>query len=542
MPGVSTVTDSATPAPANPDLRAQIAALPPSFALALSLGAGAIGSLGLAPLFAWPLTAAGLIGLIVLLDGAHAGKTPIRAAFARGMAFGLGWFGLSMYWIGAPFLQVDGAAILAPLGIGLPVLLAAFWGVAGTIAMTRWSRDWRRVFLLAGVFGLIEWIRGHVFGGLPWNMPGYIWEAGGPMSQIAAVVGIYGLTALTILALCMPATLMDGQEPIEKRIVPTLAMALALGLAWGTGAQRLARASLETGAFTVRVVDSGLTQAEIWAPGRAIDVARRYLELTGDPSESRADVVVWPESALPFLLLDQPDVLDAIGQRLGNRVLITGVTRAEQTPAGPIYFNSAAVLDGVSGGLRLGQVYDKSRLVPFGEFIPFYDLVARLGLPIQAIQEIGNGFQPGSGPRLLIVPGAPPVAPLICFEAIFPGFLPAGDRRPEWLVNVTNDAWFSYGHSWPPIGPYQHYNQARYRAIEAGLPMARAASGGISAIIDGLGRELAKTTLGGGAVEASIPKAKKPTAFSRFGFVLTPLLVFIFIGLGTMPGASKTRL
>ena len=510
-----------------------------SQAWAASLGGGALAALGLAPLFAWPLTALGFIGLILLLDGTHGRPRPMRAAFARGFGFGLGWFGLGMYWIGAPFLQVDGAAVLAPLGIGLPVLLAAFWGAACALAIRAWKRDWRRIFLFAGVFTLCEWLRGHAFGGLPWNLPGYVWEAGGAISQIASILGIYGLTGLTLLAFCMPATLLDGKGPMEKRVVPTLAMALALGLAWGAGAQRLARTPNGPGEFVVRVVDSGLTQAEIWAPGRAIDVARRYLELTGDAAESRADVVIWPEGAMPFLLLDQPEVLDAIGQRLANRVLITGVTRQEQSAAGTTYYNSAAVLDGVNGALRLGQIYDKTRLVPFGEFIPFYPLIQRLGLPIKAVQEIGNGFEPGLGPRRLIVPGAPPAGPLICFEAIFPGYLPPADQRPEWLVNVTNDAWFSYGKGWPPFGPYQHYNQARYRAIESGLPMARAASGGISAVIDGLGRELAATTLGGGTVEATIPKGSKQTTFTKLGFVLNTILVFVFLLLGFTPGATK---
>lgn len=536
------MTLSAPPAPASADLRGTITALRGNQTWAISAGAGALASLGLAPLFLWPLTAFAFVVLVLLLDGAHAGPKSMRAAFARGLAFGLGWFGTSMYWIGAPFLQVENAAILAPLGIGLPVLLAAFWGLACAIAMRGWSQGWQRIFLFAGIFTAMEWLRGHVFGGLPWNLPGYVWEAGGPISQIASVVGIYGLTALTLLAFCMPATLFGAGGAMEKRMVPTLLVALASGLAWGAGAQRLVRTPMGGGEFVVRVVDSGLTQAQIWAPGRAIDVARRYLELTGDPAESRADVVVWPESAMPFLLLDQPDVLDAIGQRLDNRVLITGVTRAEQTAAGPVYYNSAAVLDGVNGQLRRGQVYDKTRLVPFGEFIPFYDLVVRLGLPIKAIQEIGNGFRPGLGPRQLIIPGAQTVVPLICYEAIFPGYLPKGSQRPQWLVNVTNDAWFSYGRGWPAFGPKQHYNQARFRAIESGLPMARAASGGVSALIDGLGREITATTLDGGAVEGAIPKPTPRTPFAILGFVIAPILVFLLIAIGTLPKNKKVRL
>jgi apolipoprotein N-acyltransferase len=179
--------------------------------------------------------------------------------------------------------------------------------------------------------------------------------------------------------------------------------------------------------------------------------------------------------------------------------------------------------------VRLGQIYNKSRLVPFGEFIPLWRQIEPFaaGLNLKALQEIGSGFEPGGPPGRMIVPGGPQAAFLICYESIFPDFIPRGDSRPDWLVNVTNDAWFG-----GQTGPYQHYNQSRYRAIEEGLPLARAASGGISAIIDPYGRALASTGLKGGAAEAPLPSPLPPTLYARFGGIITAVVFLLALLLG----------
>ena len=505
------------------------------------LAAGGLSALGQAPLHWWPLTAVGFSWFILLLDKARETPRPLRSAFARGFCFGAGHFLVSMYWIGAPFLQLESAKALWPLGFLLPLGLALFWGAAAAAAAAAWPDDARRIPWFAAVFTTFEWLRGTLFGGLPWALPGYVWEAGSPVSQVAAGVGVYGLTAVTVLLFCTPALVFDSRRRPEARVAPALAAALTLGLIWGAGVQRLSRTPEREGDFAVRVLDSGLTQAEKWAPGAAYTVFQRYLELTGSSQESSAEVVIWPESALPFPLLEYPELLDVLGQQLDDRVLITGLTRIHRSEgaADPVLHNSAAVLDAVNGDLRVGQIYDKVRLVPFGEFIPLWGVVQRLGLPIQAMQQIGSGFAPGPGPARMVVPGAATAAPLICFEAIFPGFVLRGADRPDWLINVTNDAWFSYGQGWPVIGPLQHYNQARYRAIEEGLPMARAASGGVSAVIDQYGREIASTGLNGGAVEATLPKRLDGTMFSRWGFLVSSMLVLVLAAARLTPGLSS---
>ena len=265
-------------------------------------------------------------------------------------------------------------------------------------------------------------------------------------------------------------------------------------------------------------------------------VFNAYLDLIDRPA-SKADIVVWPESAMPFLLLEQPELLSEIGEKLGDRVLITGVARREMRRGKDVYFNSAVVLDGVGGTLRAGQAYNKSRLVPVGEFIPFWTYIEPLadGLHLKALQQIGSGFEPGDPPTRIVVPGAPDVAIMICYEAIFPGFVPRGAERPGWLVNVTNDAWFG-----GQTGPYQHFNESRYRAIEEGLPLARAASGGISAIVDPYGRVIAKTGLRGGAAEGILPAALEPTLFAAHNRIVTAIVFLVLAALGmALPRARK---
>jgi apolipoprotein N-acyltransferase len=380
-------------------------------------------------------------------------------------------------------------------------------------------------------------------------LPGYVWTPGEPISQLASVIGIYGLTLLTLLAAAAPASVADGQSGAGRRFAPILGAALAFGLIWGWGAQRIAQAPVDPpGAQPiVRVAESGLSQAEKWRyrPDQEWRVLQRYLEASGDPEESRASILIWPEGAIPtlnFFQLENPEFLAAVGRGLGDRALVTGLTRCEPRAACDAFmrgeggvnalrlYNSAAVIDGVSGAPRLSQTYDKHHLVPFGEYIPFWSLVSELD--IAPLQRIGAGFVPGPPPTRLVVPEAPPAVVLICYEAIFPGMTPRGEERPGWIISVTNDAWFGAG-----PGPHQHFAMARYRAIEEGLPLARAASGGVSAIVDSHGR-VVRSAQQQGYAEAQLPPALEETLFALWGNWLMLALVAIITSLRFAPERS----
>jgi apolipoprotein N-acyltransferase len=524
----------------------------------LALIAGAVATLGHAPFQVTPAFVVAIMALVWLLDVATTQARPIRAAFATGFFFALGHMSSGLYWLSSAF-NVDsdawGPLWGVPATLALAAGMALFWGAGCALAALFWSRDLRRLPVLALALFSAEWVRGHVFGGFPWLLSGYVWAAGAPISQLASVVGIYGLTLLTLLFAAAPAAAADGQFTPAKRFAPVLAAALACGMAWGWGATRIASAPIDPpGAQPiVRVADAGVSQAEKWrySPDQEWRLLARYLQASGPADENAASIVIWPEGAIPtlnFFMLDNPQFLAALGRGLGDRALITGLSRCEPTPAcnAWIYerrgdpdalrlYNSATVIDGVGGQARLSeQVYDKRRLVPFGEFIPLWSLVSQLN--IAPLQRIGAGFEAGAQPTRLIVPDAAPAVVLICYEAIFPGMIPRGAERPGWIVSVTNDAWFGDG-----TGPWQHYEMARYRTIEEGLPMARAASGGVSAIVDSFGRDVASTHRRGGFAQAQIPSALGETAFARWGFLLLPLLIVCVAALAFIGRSGPRR-
>lgn len=525
-------------------IQAWFAARTPWQRRGIAAAAGAMATLGHAPFQLTLFFVIAITILVWLLDVSATKTKKLWSAFSIGWFFGVGHFTTGLYWVAAAF-NVDsdawGPVWGIPATLGLASGLALYFGLGAVLAMLLWTSDIRRIAAFAMAFFASEWLRGHLFGGFPWLLPAYVWTPGEPISQLASLIGAYGLTLLTFLIAAAPASLADRGESAGRRFAPVLVAALGVGMAWGWGAQHIASAPVEPpGAQpVVRVADSGLGQSEKWQarPDQEWRVLQRYLEATGAPSDDNADsIVIWPEGAIPtlhFFQLDDARFLNAIGRGLGDRVLITGLTRCEPRPICDAFwrgevsgdqlrlFNSAAVIDGVNGEARISQTYDKHHLVPFGEYIPLWNLVSNLN--IAPLQRIGAGFEAGPMPTRLVVPGAPPAVVLICYEAIFPGLVPHGDGRPGWIVMVTNDAWFGGG-----SGPYQHYAMARYRAIEEGLPVARAASGGISAIVDAYGREVSSTNARVEYAEAQLPPALAPTIWAQWGSILIVVL-FVFI-------------
>lgn len=544
------------------------AALKPWPRRGVALLAGALATLGHAPFQLVLVYAAAIVALVWLLDAAATRERRISAAFGVGWWFGLGHFTTGLYWISSAFL-VDSASFGPLWGIPATLALAGglaiFWGLGCALAALVWTTDLRRIPAFALAIFVTEWLRGNILTGFPWLLPGYVWTPGEPVSQLAAIFGIYGLSLVTLLIAATPAAIADRRASTGMRFAPLIVAGLVLGLTWGWGAQRIARAPIDApGAQPiVRVADSGLSQRDKWCeyetyaeraacyPRQEARVLQRYLEISGVAEESNASILIWPEGAVPtlnFFQLNNQAFLDALGAGLGDRALVTGLTRCEPGPECDAFmrgeasvtnvrlYNSAAVIDGVSGVPRVAQTYDKHHLVPFGEYIPFWNLIS--GFNIAPLQRIGAGFTPGAPPTRLIVPEAPPAIVLICYEAIFPGMVPRGAERPGWIINVTNDAWFGDG-----SGPHQHFVMARYRAIEEGLPLVRAASGGFSGIIDAHGRVVrsVQSESEGAATEAQLPSALQETSYARLGIWLLLALVFVITLLRLAPATSAVR-
>ncbi|MBB4038867.1 apolipoprotein N-acyltransferase [Microvirga flocculans] len=521
--------------------------MPPVERLILSRGwrrwltaftAGAIGALAMPPFGFLPAFVLSLAPAIWLLDGTvkdgPSRRTALTAAGLVGWFWGFGYFVAGLWWLGAAFLvEADQFAWAMPFGVlGLPAALAVFPAAGFALARLFWLRDaWR---ILAFAFGLSvsEWLRGHLFTGFPWNSPGMALGQNLWLMQSASLVGLYGLTFLSLCIGAAPAILLTGRTARDRWSAPALAAALLLGLA-AFGAWRVpGEASAAVPDVRLRIMQPNLPQDAKFNPRNREAIMRRYLGLSASPGKdgndhASATHIIWPESAFPFLLHRDPGSLAQIGGLLGpGSVLITGAARMDMPLPGEAvgkFFNAIQVID--DRGTILSS-YDKVHLVPFGEYVPkFLDsLIKALGL--RQFVHIPGGFEPSPKRTALTVPGLPPVAATICYEAIFPGEILAEGPRPDVILNVTNDGWFGQ-----TTGPYQHFAQARLRAVEEGLPLVRAANTGISAIVDPFGRIVDQLPLGvDGIIDSYLPVAESPTVYSKWGrFSLTALLLICLI-------------
>ena len=482
----------------------------------------------------------GLLGFTALMwsvdqAGPH---RPVRSAFLRGLAAGFGFFLVSLWWVAEAFF-VDAAAHgwMAPVVmLILPTGLALFWAAACALYKAFGATGLRRALVFAACFGLFEWLRGHVLTGFPWNLPGQTWAAGSAPSQAASVIGAYGLSVITVLAAALLAVAL-GPEGRRTRVAAVALTLTLLGGLYGFGAWRLAQPAPPDQAFAVRVVQPNLGQADK-RMGDVDGVIDLYLALTRRPGLERADVVIWPEGAVPAVANDFLGADEARRRRIaaalapGQRLML-GAIRAEPAPEeadGHRVFNSLLALERVETAagpdLRLLGFYDKHRLVPLGEYLPLRSLLEPVGFV--RLTQAPEDFAAGPRPAPLSIPGLPRVQPLICYESLFPGFTSEVGGRPAWIVNPSNDSWFGR-----TSGPWQHLNIMAYRGIEEGLPVVRATPTGVSAVIDPLGRTRSRLAIGEqGVIDLTVPGAQPRTVYAWLGETSFWLMTLMGLVLG----------
>ena len=502
----------------------------------IAFAAGAFSALAMAPFDAWPVLFVTFPVLVWLIDGAGVGRWGgLGVAAATGWWFGFGYFLAGLYWIGYAFL-VDAQTFgwLLPIAVvGLPAVLAVYTALGAAAARLLWTRGAPRVLALGVALTAAEWLRGHALTGFPWNAFGYALTAPLALAQAASLVGIWGLTFIAVAVFASPATLGDERAETPRPWQP-FALGVVVLIAFGAfGAWRLAGTPLRpVEGVHLRIMQPNLQQDLRFNYAARHEVMNRYVALstrsTGPQAKGLADLtqLIWPESPFPFFLTREADALAQIAALLPQRTaLITGAMRLADpdNPAASGAYNSIYVIDHTGS---IAAVYDKVHLVPFGEYLPFEHVLERLGL--QELTKQRGGFLAGDRHRLIAVPGAPSALPLICYEIIFPDEVTPRGTRPGWIVNVTNDGWFGIS-----TGPYQHLQQARVAAIELGLPVARAANTGISAVIDPVGRIVDLLPLGReGVLDAALPQAIAAPLYVRVRDA--PLAVMLVIAVVTV--------
>lgn len=476
-------------------------------------GLGLACAFAMAPAFWWPV--------FLLCQSAfyifYAGTKTAKGAAAFGFFYALGFHLHGLFWVGnALLVEGNEFAWVWPLSvIGLPVLLSFF-----SAAFTGLSRRLTNPLYLSGVLlftaltALCEWARGTLFTGFPWNLAGYTWGDMLPVLQITNLVGIYGLSLFTLLWFTLPGWIFVSPGSKRTKLIPAVILVLSFCAVYVYGAARLHLNPPQHDQNTsIRVVQPNILQEYKWNPAlvgqhfaEMINLSQPYKNAARD--EEHQTYIIWPETAIPPILLDNAQAGAAIHDTLSafphEAYLITGALRREGTAEEkPRYFNSIIVLNAHQEGIAL---YDKTKLVPFGEFIPFQSLI-----PIRPVVQF-NGFTRGDGAVTLPLGQGFSIAPMVCYEVIFPGMARGGEQRPTLLVSVTNDAW--YGDS---AGPQQHFIQSTVRAIEQGVPMARSANTGISGIVDAYGRILARAEFHSRtALTAPLPLSTPSPTLYRF--------------------------
>lgn len=482
--------------------------------------AGSLCVQAMPPACLWLLLGIGLPLLYILLSTTRSPKT----AFLECWLFAFAYFGFSLIWIGNALL-VDGNPFswVWPFAIaGLPALLALFYGLCGAmLSLLIKVRSWAGWLAFVAAISFTEWVRGHIFTGFPWNLLGYAWNENLALSQSTALFGIYGLTLVTIAWAMIPAFWWCSIGQKKTRLIASgMLGVLALGLfLWGNA--RLAAHPLNLRSDVIlRIVQPNIQQEDKWDNIKSGENLRKTLDLSqpDDGNATAPTIIIWPETAVVEKLLLHPQVMGAAQNLLQSyrhpAYLMTGILRSDKSPEGQDrYYNSLVTYDRSMSRVSL---YDKSHLVPFGEYIPFKEYI-----PLNPFVAFG-GFEEGNGPETQPIDELIKISPLVCYEIIFPAaVIRKGSPEADLMVNVTNDGW--YGDS---AGPRQHLAMARFRAIEEGIPVARSANTGISGVFDAHGRLVSSIELNeAGAINVALPQRLEGTLYGRWGDL--PFLFFV---------------
>lgn len=497
--------------------------------------AGGLASFSQAPFDFFAVCLIAFPVLVWLLDGAAADMSggrlrQLAAPFATGWWFGFGYFIGGLWWVGnAMMVDLARYAWALPFAVLLlPAILALFYGLAAALARPFWSDGIGRIAALAAAFGVAEWLRVVLFTGFPWNAIGYAAMPVPLLMQSVGLVGMTGMNALAVFAFALPAML-GGQRHARLGMAALVVLA---ALHAGFGFARLSL-PVEGETLSVRLVQPSIDQSEKWNATVRDRIFQTFLEMSaGQEADdaARPQLILWPETSVPFVLQDRPDALSALGELVrDDQVLLAGAVRIEGDSAvdpNARFYNSVVGIN--SAGVMFDAV-DKVHLVPLGEFVPFEQWLSRIG--ITKLVELPGGFSAGSARHAIeVAPGVSAVA-YICYEVIFPGIAIADTRNAALIINVTNDGWF--GRS---PGPYQHFRQAQLRAVEAGRPLVRAANNGISGVVDAKGRIVDALALDAvGILDVGVPLSPADRLRSvhagKIGWGVVLLLVALAAGL-----------
>ncbi|MFN7038654.1 MAG: apolipoprotein N-acyltransferase [Alphaproteobacteria bacterium] len=438
-----------------------------------------------------------------------------KESFYIGWSFGFGYFSISLHWVAwALFTDTDKFIWLLPVSnIVFPAALGLY--IAAVALFTyKFNKNKMLGLIFALNWVIIEYIRSKLFTGFPWNLIGYSFGFSLELLQLASIIGIYGLSFFAMIISLIPYIYFSKVKNKFFIIFGTICL---IGSSYIYGKIRL-KNQTEFHDINLHIVQGNISQHDKWKEDMRFDNLSTYMKLSSNSKENA--YVIWPESAVPYNIEDI-ELLKYISKIIPKEgLLITGSIRLEQYDNEEKWWNSISFIN--SEGKIISN-YNKTHLLPFGEYIPFRHLIPA------SLDKITYGigdFERGIGPVTLNIDNKlPEVSPIICYEAIFPNIIVNRDHRPKWILKVTNDGWFANSN-----GPHQHFHMARVRAIEQGLALVRSANTGISAVIDSYGKIITSLPLGmQGVIKEKLPKAlAEKTIYAKYGDKII-LAIFIML-------------
>jgi apolipoprotein N-acyltransferase len=512
----------------------------------LVLFLGFLSVLALPPIHFIPALVPAFVGLVWLLDGS-ASKAKgdsgfylkylfLDSSFATGWWFGFGYFAAGLYWVSFSLLvDMEKFGWMIPIVIfGLSTFFAIYIGLVTFLSYSLSNPGPRRVIYVVIFWVFFEWLRSWLFTGFPWNLLGSVWTFNEPIMQFASVFGVLGLSLITIGVVLALSFVGYAEKSVRFRTMSLILPLVLIAIIWAAGSWRMAGVETKfVSDVLLRLVQPNILQKDKWKAQFRGKNFNNLLTLSSaiikPDTVERPTHIIWPETATPFILDGNDPALRVIAQIIPPKgALLTGSPRRTgKNSTTARLWNSLHVVD---SSARILATYDKFHLVPFGEYIPLRRYLDNFA-PLSNITGGRIDFSGGPGQRTISIPGAPPVSPLICYEVIFSGAVVSaskeGNLQPEWLLNITNDAWFGVS-----SGPYQHLAAAQLRAVEEGLPLVRVANTGISAVIDGFGRIYKMSNLNERTfIDSRLPTPViTPTIFSKIKVVgIFPLIFLILI-------------
>ena len=446
--------------------------------------------------------------------------------FLYGWLFGLGYFISNLYWISISLTFDESFKFLIPMSIVLiPAFLALFYGLVSFLFLIlKPKKNLSSFFLFSLIFGTIEFIRGTIMTGFPWNLIVYSFSKHIEILSITSIIGTYSFNLFCISLFASTSFLILRDS--KKEIIVCILFFIITLFFYFFGSQRLEKFNnieVNNLDYKLRAISANVSIDRFYKDTEPVSVITDLIEISS-PQNNEKTIFIWPEGILPNISQDQLKEYKFLFENEfnENHLLVIGINEIKKEGQITKYYNSFTIYD---HNLEILNSYNKVNLVPFGEFLPFEKLLSLGGL-----KTITNNYQSYSkGEKRDVIEVnkinfSVRLLPLICYEIIYTGNI-FNDRDFDFIVNISEDGWFGQS-----IGPHQHFTHSIYRAIESGKYVLRSSNNGITAIVNPLGVVEEQVDLNqSGFVDLFETKKIEPTIFSKYGNKIFAIVILLYI-------------